>query len=97
MTIYFVLAGIVICVYLSSFFSGSEMSYSSCSRMRLESEMECLRKKRTEMEEEIVTYKDEYPSMKICADRLVQDAEKQAAQELSAAVDAAREKKTSVD
>ena len=40
MTIYFVLAGIVICVYLSSFFSGSEMSYSSCSRMRLESEME---------------------------------------------------------
>ena len=40
MTIYLVLAGIVICVYLSSFFSGSEMSYSSCSRMRLESEME---------------------------------------------------------
>ncbi len=40
MTIYFVLAGIVICVYFSSFFSGSEMSYSSCSRMRLESEME---------------------------------------------------------
>ena len=40
MTIYFVLAGIVICVYLSIFFSGSEMSYSSCSRMRLESEME---------------------------------------------------------
>lgn len=40
MTIYFVLAGIVICVYLSSFLSGSEMSYSSCSRMRLESEME---------------------------------------------------------
>ena len=40
MTIYFVLAGIVICVYLSSFFSGSEGSYSSCSRMRLESEME---------------------------------------------------------
>lgn len=40
MTVYFVLAGIVICVYLSSFFSGSEMSYSSCSRMRLESEME---------------------------------------------------------
>ena len=40
MTIYYVLAGIVICVYLSSFFSGSEMSYSSCSRMRLESEME---------------------------------------------------------
>ena len=40
MTIYFVLAGIIICVYLSSFFSGSEMSYSSCSRMRLESEME---------------------------------------------------------
>ncbi len=37
MTIY---SGIVICVYLSSFFSGSEMSYSSCSRMRLESEME---------------------------------------------------------
>ena len=48
---------------------------------RLESEMEFLRKKRTELEEEIVTYKDEYPSMKICADRLVQDAEKQAAQE----------------
>lgn len=45
MTIYYVLAGIVLCVYLSSFFSGSEMSYSSCSHMRLESEMEAGSKK----------------------------------------------------
>ncbi len=45
MTVYFVIAGIIACVYLSGFFSGSEMSYSSCSRMRLSSEMEAGSKK----------------------------------------------------
>lgn len=45
MTVYFVIAGIIACIYLSGFFSGSEMSYSSCSRMRLSSEMEAGSKK----------------------------------------------------
>ncbi len=40
MTAIIVIAGIVLCVYLSGFFSGSEMSYSSCNTMRLESEKE---------------------------------------------------------
>ena len=33
-----VIAGIILCIYLSGFFSGSEMAYSSCNTMRLESE-----------------------------------------------------------
>jgi CBS domain containing-hemolysin-like protein len=40
MTILSVLAGIVLCVVLSGFFSGSEMAYSACNRMRLENEKE---------------------------------------------------------
>ncbi len=35
-----VLAGILICILLSSFFSGSEMAYSSCNTLRLENEKE---------------------------------------------------------
>ena len=31
-----ILAGILLCVLLSGFFSGSEMAYSSCSSLRLE-------------------------------------------------------------
>ena len=38
MTIALLLAGTVLCVLLSGFFSGSEMAYSSASRLRLESE-----------------------------------------------------------
>lgn len=38
MTIYFVIAGIVLCIYLSNFFSGAEMAYSSCNLLRLENE-----------------------------------------------------------
>jgi len=34
----FVLLGIVVCIFFSNFFSGSEMAYSSCNRLRLESE-----------------------------------------------------------
>ncbi len=33
-----VIAGIIICIYLSNFFSGSEMAYSSCNEMRLEND-----------------------------------------------------------
>ena len=33
-----VIAGIIVCIYLSNFFSGSEMAYSSCNEMRLESD-----------------------------------------------------------
>lgn len=40
MITYLVIAGIILCIYLSGFFSGSEMSYSSCNTMRLESEKE---------------------------------------------------------
>lgn len=36
--IYAVIAGIIICIALSGFFSASEMSYSSCNTMRLENE-----------------------------------------------------------
>ena len=36
MTIYLVAAGIIVCVALSGFFSGSEMAYSSCNTIRLE-------------------------------------------------------------
>ena len=38
MTIWFVGAGILLCVVLSAFFSASEMSYSSCNTVRLENE-----------------------------------------------------------
>lgn len=40
MSTYLVIAGIILCIYLSGFFSGSEMSYSSCNTMRLENEKE---------------------------------------------------------
>lgn len=36
MNIYLIIAGILLCVALSNFFSASEMSYSSCNRLRLE-------------------------------------------------------------
>lgn len=36
MELYLYIAGIIVCVLLSAFFSASEMSYSSCSRLRLE-------------------------------------------------------------
>ena len=36
MNLYLVIAGIAVCVILSAFFSGSEMAYSSCNRVRLE-------------------------------------------------------------
>lgn len=37
MTIYLVILGIIICLCFSAFFSASEMAYSSCNSMRLES------------------------------------------------------------
>ena len=40
MTIAFVLGGILLCVLFSSFFSASEMAYSSCNRLRLENSAE---------------------------------------------------------
>ena len=40
MILYGCILGIVLCVILSSFFSSSEMAYSSCNRMRLENAME---------------------------------------------------------
>ncbi|MBR5731628.1 MAG: DUF21 domain-containing protein, partial [Firmicutes bacterium] len=40
MTTAFLSAGLLICIVLSSFFSGSEMSYSACSRIRMENLME---------------------------------------------------------
>ena len=36
MSIALVIAGILACVLLSGFFSGSEMAYSSCNQLRLE-------------------------------------------------------------
>lgn len=35
--LYLVIAGIIVCLCLSAFFSSSEMAYSSCNSMRLES------------------------------------------------------------
>lgn len=40
MSIYWYVAGIIVCIFLSNFFSGAEMAYSSCNRMRLENAME---------------------------------------------------------
>ncbi len=40
MTYAILLAAILLCVFLSGFFSGSEMAYSSCNRLRLEGERE---------------------------------------------------------
>ena len=40
MTTAFLSAGLLICIVLSSFFSGSEMPYSACSRIRMENLME---------------------------------------------------------
>ena len=34
------IAGIIVCVFLSNYFSAAEMAYSSCNRMRLENAME---------------------------------------------------------
>lgn len=36
MTVYFVIAGILICLAFSAFFSATEMAYSSCNTLRLE-------------------------------------------------------------
>ena len=36
MSLYFVIAGIAVCVFLSAYFSASEMAYSSCNYVRLE-------------------------------------------------------------
>ena len=35
-----VIAGILLCIFLSNFFSGAEMAYSSCNQMRLSNEKE---------------------------------------------------------
>lgn len=43
--LFLILAGIVFCLMLSSFFSSSEMAYSSCNTMRLENLMEDSSKK----------------------------------------------------
>ena len=40
MTLFFVILGIILCVALSAYFSGSEMSLSSCNQVRLENEAE---------------------------------------------------------
>jgi len=40
MTLYYCLAGIAVCVFLSNYFSAAEMAYSACNRMRLENAME---------------------------------------------------------
>ncbi len=36
MSLYFVIAGIIVCVFFSAYFSASEMAYSSCNYVRLE-------------------------------------------------------------
>ena len=38
MTTYLVIFGIIVCIYLSNFFSGSEMAFSSCNELRLEND-----------------------------------------------------------
>ncbi len=38
MTLFLLIAGIVLCLFLSHFFSGAEMAYSSCNKLRLENE-----------------------------------------------------------
>ena len=40
MTVSMVIAGIVLCILLSNFFSASEMAYSSCNELRLENAAE---------------------------------------------------------
>ena len=40
MSIWWYLAGIVVCIFLSNYFSAAEMAYSSCNRLRLENAME---------------------------------------------------------
>lgn len=40
MSVYWYIAGIIVCIFLSNFFSAAEMAYSSCNRMRLENAME---------------------------------------------------------
>ncbi len=40
MSVYWYIAGIIVCVFLSNYFSAAEMAYSSCNRMRLENAME---------------------------------------------------------
>ena len=40
MSIWWYIAGIAVCVFLSNYFSAAEMAYSSCNRMRLENAME---------------------------------------------------------
>ena len=40
MTAYLCMAGIIVCVFFSNYFSSSEMAYSSCNKMRLENAME---------------------------------------------------------
>lgn len=40
MSIYWYIAGIIVCIFLSNYFSAAEMAYSSCNRMRLENAME---------------------------------------------------------
>ena len=40
MTLALMLLGVVVCVALSGFFSGSEMAFSSCNRLRLENDAE---------------------------------------------------------
>lgn len=40
MSIYWYIAGIIVCIFLSNYFSAAEMAYSSCNRMRIENAME---------------------------------------------------------
>ena len=40
MSVYLIAAGILVCIFLSNFFSASEMAYSSCNELRLENAAE---------------------------------------------------------